>query len=199
MVVFDIGANIGIYTLAASKIVGSAGRVHSFEPACWPFNQLEKNVRLNNATNIVLNNIGASNRSGVAAFNICEDDAYNSIGAGPMETIVARENITITTLDDYSDRYGVTSVDVIKVDVEGADYWVLLGAERIIKKFSPVIFFEYNRMVRGFPFTLLDLENYLTDLDYKLHYIHRGKLIEFDRETCKESELIAIRSTGNSI
>lgn len=193
MVVFDVGANIGIYTLTASRLLGSQGQVHAFEPASWAFKQLERNIRLNDASNVVLNNIGVSDSTGEASFNVCEDDAYNSLAAKPMQSIVATKIIKTITLDEYVDRFRIRCVDVIKVDTEGADFLVLKGAERLLRQFSPVVFFEYNRRVEGFSFSLVGLENFMHELGYELFCSQQGQLVKFNREVCDESELIGTK------
>jgi FkbM family methyltransferase len=196
MVVFDVGANIGIYTLTASRLLGPRGRVHAFEPAKWAFRQLERNVGLNSCSNVVLNSIGLSDVSGTVTFNICEDDAYNSLAAQPMMPVLKSEKITVSTIDDYVQRNGLLGVHVIKIDAEGADYLILKGARNTLERFSPILFFEYNRFVKGLSFSLADLEDYLATMDYELYFVAGEKLTSFSRETSDAIEIVALKETS---
>src|SRR4030067_2261687 len=98
-IIFDVGANIGIYSLLASKIVGNASRIYSFEPSEWAYNRLIENIKLNNFKNINTYKLGISNKEGTVIFHKCEDDAYNSIGNHPMRKITEVSQINVISID----------------------------------------------------------------------------------------------------
>jgi FkbM family methyltransferase len=127
--VCDVGANIGVYTVFCSDVVGSEGRVVSVEAHPRTFSFLERNVRSNGCTNAILIHTAVGDRSGVVTL---EWDPENS-GA----THVAKPNVTgttvpLVTLDDALAEQGIASLDYLKIDVEGYEINVLKGARRII-------------------------------------------------------------------
>lgn len=110
-VVFDIGAWIGPYTLLASKLVGPSGRVVSFEPDRAARAQLERNVRLNSATNVQILPIALSDATGTARLSGADSEArIAETGSEEVETM---------TLPDFIAREGAP--DVVKVDIEGGE------------------------------------------------------------------------------
>jgi len=177
-VVFDVGANIGIYSLVASKTIGQNGKVYSFEPADRAHSCLLKNIEINKFKNIVPIKKGVSNYSGNATFNVCDDDAYNSLGNEPMRKIIKTEKISVVTIDDFVKENNIKKVDVIKVDTEGAEYLVFKGADKTLRKHKPVLLFEYNRsVVKGYSNSLGDLTDLIKSLDYALYEFINGNLV----------------------
>ena len=101
MTVFDIGANIGIYSLIASNKIKKEGKVFSFEPSDWAYKRLLHNIKFSKYSNIIINNTGIADNTGELKFYVCEDDAYNSIGNTPMKNIIGVNTINVFSLDDY--------------------------------------------------------------------------------------------------
>ncbi len=192
--VIDVGANIGIYSLLASKKIGSEGKVYAFEPSDWAHSRLVENLKLNCFKNVEVIKKVISDRNGTATFFICDDDAYNSLSFKPMKEVQRTENISMTTLDRFCEQRNVNNIDLLKIDTEGADYLVLKGAQKLLCSDNPpIIFCEYNRLIKsGFDFNLTDMENLLKDADYKLFEIRGKKLLEFDSTISQTSELICI-------
>ena len=130
--VIDIGAHIGYYTLIAANLVGDKGKVFAFEPAPENYALLVKNIEVNGYRNIIPVQKAVSNKSGTTNLFLFEQNKgmhaiYERSGYG--ESIVV-ESIT---LDDYfSEKQD--SVDVIKMDIEGAEMLALSGMDRIIKQ-----------------------------------------------------------------
>ena len=95
----DLGANIGFYTLIASRIVGENGRVFSFEPTPSTFQTLKKNIKENNFNDIVIaEDIAVSNVSGVAHFKVTEGSEMNSVTESNDESTISVKKIS---LDEY--------------------------------------------------------------------------------------------------
>jgi FkbM family methyltransferase len=144
MVVIDGGANCGIYTILAAKLVGPSGLVFSFEPGREAFSILEKNVRLNRLENVRTFHAALSDKKGTATLYHL-GDAPNSYSLGaPDTTDVAFEEVTTRSLgqvvpEDIAQRTGL-----IKLDVEGAEELVLRGAQSILARSHPTIIFEAN-------------------------------------------------------
>jgi FkbM family methyltransferase len=140
--VFDVGANIGIWTIGAAR---RAGKVHAFEPLESNFVRLESNVELNRASNIVARNLAVSDRAGTLQF-FPSPNTNSGVGLlAPKTWNVPTCEVEATTLDDYCEHNEIRSVDVLKIDVEGAELLVLKGATRLLNSASPpAIIFEMN-------------------------------------------------------
>jgi len=141
MTVFDVGANLGMYSLMAAKRVGPGGKVHAFEPTPRLVRKVEDNAALNGFSNIVINQVAVSDRPATAEFFLCADDDQSSLAAISDSAITVR---TIT-LDDYIAEQGIGRVDLVKIDVEGAEVCAFAGARRLLSgPEAPAIFLEIN-------------------------------------------------------
>ncbi len=131
-VVVDVGANVGYYTLIAGKIVGAEGRVYAFEPDPVAFSILERNVRLNGLTNVVLEQKAASNEAGSIRLYLSKENRGDHRIFDPGES---RQSIEIeaVALDDYFDGRE-SRVDFVKVDTQGAEAVIVDGLDRLIRE-----------------------------------------------------------------
>lgn len=135
-VIFDCGANIGIYTLRAA-LCGN-NRVFSIEPNQIVFNRLIKNIKANNLTNVVALNTGVG--SAHYRAKLCWGDS--TLGGSIKPDRHGEKNsidIDITTLDDIVERYNINSIDLLKMDVEGNEYEALIGAEKTLNRTKKLI------------------------------------------------------------
>jgi FkbM family methyltransferase len=136
--IIDIGANIGRYSIHFSEIENS--KVICFEPQKDNFKALEGNISLNKRKNISPYNQGIFDKNTKLDLNICEENCgANSL---VIERGGKKEKITVSKLDDFLKEKGFGKVDLIKIDVEGAEINVLKGAKETIKKYHPIIFLE---------------------------------------------------------
>ena len=128
-VFFDIGANIGLYTLPASRHAGRKGRVFGFEAHPVTFQYLQRNVNLHADSRIVIENLAVGAASGAApmTFNAANPGETHMASGGEAGDIVP-----MVALDDYCREHGVTRIDYMKIDVEGYEAHVLHGAANII-------------------------------------------------------------------
>jgi FkbM family methyltransferase len=130
MVFFDVGAQVGQYTLLAAA---AGAVVHSFEPDPATYRLLEHNVRTNRLTNVHLNSCALAEVSGDAIFY---PSTPENIGKGSLRTQSnfsgAAFPVACLTLDDYVQRHGIDHIDLIKMDVEGAELHVLRGASKTL-------------------------------------------------------------------
>lgn len=143
-VFIDGGANFGIYTVVAAKLVGNSGKVFSFEPAVESYPILEKNIEINNFINTKAFQLGLSDHLGKAKFYHI-DNAPNSYSLGAKsQQDTDFEEIALTTIDHLVIQENIQRLDLIKLDVEGAEELVLRGAKIAIEKFRPKILFEIS-------------------------------------------------------
>lgn len=136
-VIIDVGANIGNHTVFFSKVC-RAKKVYSFEPQLNIFNVLKKNVVLNEVDNIVqIYNMGLGKEHTSANITVLDENNY---GMSKLNKVKNGE-IEINSLDNILiDK--VTTIDMIKIDVEGMELEVLEGAKNILIKFKPIIYIE---------------------------------------------------------
>ena len=139
----DVGANFGIYTVVASKLVGEAGHVIAFEPTAQSFAVLRQNIALNGLTNVLAFQAALSEKAGTAWLYHGTDPVRNSLGKDPSWE-GGGEYVSTESLDNVLQREALERVDVIKMDVEGAEELVLRGATRALTSMLPVVIYEVN-------------------------------------------------------
>ncbi len=141
-VVVDVGAHVGGYALAASRLAGPSGRVFALEPDPENFALLEKNLGLNRRANVVALRVAAGARPGKRSFNLADSSDSNSFYAHPMAGRKAVVEVDCVTVDDVARG---AKVDVVKIDVEGAEPEVLDGMRETLEG-NPglVLFVEFN-------------------------------------------------------
>jgi FkbM family methyltransferase len=152
-VIFDIGANIGTFTTWIAKTFKS-GKIYCFEPQRSVFQILCGNAAINNLYNVYAYNIALGNEN--KRIKITEPNYFHNADFGTfslVEDVIPEKSsdeltIQVNTLDWFVDYYNVEKVDFLKIDVEGMDLDVLLGALNTIEKFTPVIFIEHNNYRR---------------------------------------------------
>lgn len=152
----DVGANIGLYTLLFSKLVGPEGRVHSFEPAPENVRRLRVNLLLNAADNVDAHQAAVFSRPGALTLNLFDPrlGAWHSLGRPelpnpfePGETIAPTGTVEVeaVTLDDYAASNGLDRIALLKIDVEGAEPDVIGGATALLeRKAVGAILFEVS-------------------------------------------------------
>lgn len=144
MVVVDGGANCGIYTVLAARLVGSSGRVLSFEPGAEAFSVLKKNIKLNHLINVRAHCAALADKDGRARL-YHHGHGPNSFSIAHSEsTAIESEHVVTRTLDEVFREEDASRLGLIKLDVEGAEELVLRGAGQVIADSSPTILFEIN-------------------------------------------------------
>ncbi len=194
-IIVDIGANIGFYSLLAASKLQDGGKVYSFEPSKFIINELKSNIEINNYKNIEVFDFALSDSSGKKDFYRCEDDAYNSLLAKPMQKVVSIDSVDVITLDDFIMMNNISKIDVIKIDAEGLDYEILKGAQQTIMNFKPIIFCEYNSYYLNDK-SKAEFIDYLERSGYELRFIKKNRfsfsIENFNQNTTSASEIICI-------
>lgn len=131
-VLFDIGANVGIYSMLFSCLARE-GHVHAFEPTST-VELLRRNLAFHRARNVAVHEIALGSRTGRFAEPI-----YRIWGKPPEAQTYA-----FTTLDDFVTGAGIARLDCIKIDVDGFDLEVLMGAAGTLQRFDPWVIVELN-------------------------------------------------------
>ena len=149
-VFIDVGANIGLYTLKAARLVGPEGKVAALEPGHDAYQQLKANLALNDYDWVRPLKIAASDEEGVAVLHhvpLGDDPQAFSLVAHPQA--VEGETVRTTRLDTLVEQLAFDRIDLIKIDVEGAEPMVLDGATRVLSAQRPAILFECNAHINS--------------------------------------------------
>jgi FkbM family methyltransferase len=142
--IFDIGANIGWYTLAFAKAVPGAA-IHAFEPLPPTFRHLQENLALNGAAGVTAHNFGLADRPGELVFYFDPAGSGSASAANITGGAAVREiRCPVETVDGFAARTGLAP-DFVKCDVEGAELAVLQGATGTLRRARPVVFAEMLR------------------------------------------------------
>jgi FkbM family methyltransferase len=138
----DLGANLGLYSLHASRFVGEKGKVISFEPFSVNYNALKEHIAINQLTNVCLEKLAVGKETGTITMYLDEKEGnLGMVTANYIEN--AREEVVdIVSIDEYLDLNPIKSVDFIKIDIEGFEYPTLLGLENTLKKHRPTLLIE---------------------------------------------------------
>lgn len=182
-VFFDIGANIGYYSLISTKANPNV-KVFSFEPSNGPFHFLEKNIELNMAKNVKALKIAVTDHNDDIEF--FEDinpkykyQKYHVSGTGNTVNTWNNNNtnkylVSGIRIDDLVIKEKLESLDLIKIDTEGTEDKVLIGALNTIKKFQPIIICEV--LPNKIESEILDI---VLELDYLIyHHIEEFNKLE---------------------
>lgn len=143
-VIFDIGANTGIYSLLAA-VNNSTSEIHAFEPVPEILALFRQNVSANRFTNVRVNDIALSDQGGTAKFFVPTDFAAfptsASLNAAFQEQTRVIEVKTMT-LDEYISCNEIATVDLMKLDTESTEYLVFAGARKLLTVHRPFIICE---------------------------------------------------------
>ena len=140
--VIDVGANIGVHSILASKNVGTKGQVYSFEPVKDNIESLKNNLKLNKANNVIVTEALVGSKSAKKEKIYIQP---NSVGTHSVLSPSDKfEEMPIVSLDDFVKTTSVKNVDLIKIDVEGYEGFVLEGARKLLKQQKPILFMEFD-------------------------------------------------------
>lgn len=174
MIFFDVGTHVGQYTLLASQPVGETGEVHGFEPDPVTYGWFVSNVKRNGLTNVRANQLALAGQPGTLALYLStvSDVGSNSLRK-PRHFSGEVCEVEAVTLDSYMERHRVPRVDVMKIDVEGAECEVLSGAGALLSRDDKpfmILEFEEARQL-AFQSSCAKLAALLTARGYELFRI----------------------------
>lgn len=132
-VFWDVGANVGFYTLLASTLVGS-GKVFAFEPVPRNLSYLRRHLVLNNVMNVEVLPLAVSDKTGSSSFET-EDSGF----MGRLSD-QGRLLVSTATMDGLVDEGRALPPDYVKIDIEGAELCALRGARQTFQRFRPTLF-----------------------------------------------------------
>ncbi len=188
-VFIDVGAHVGYFTLLASRRVGPGGRVLSIEPNPFALDQLRQNVARNDLHNVLVEHTACGESRAVVQLYL-HTESNSSMASLYSGSAVGSTGVEVpcTTLDDLCQERGVRRVRLVKVDVEGAELFVLRGMRRIMRELRPAIVLELHPQLLedvGTPFEavlalLQDFDYVLEPLGGHANYVCRPRSTSLD-------------------
>lgn len=175
--VLDIGAHIGLYAAPFAKLVGTTGKVYCFEPTPSTFVVLSKTIQLNKYSTVTAVNAAISDKSGTVTFNLTSDSGEGSNANSIVEINRTKNNVEVKaySIDDFR-RFEKLKIDILKIDVEGAELLALKGAKTTFEQDRPIgILALHPANIIQFGHSLEEIWDVL--LNYKLQIQLSGKNI----------------------
>ncbi|WP_428386638.1 FkbM family methyltransferase [Mucisphaera sp.] len=181
MTAFDVGANRGEVTRRFAKLVGTGGYVHAFEPCAATYQRLRQRF---DGPPVQLHHMAIGETVGQAKLNVYDEehDTWNTLANRPLEDygINVRpqsiEEVPVTTLDRFCEEHDIQRIDLLKIDIEGAELQALRGARGLMQeKRIGVILFEFGQTTFDMGNTPDEFISLLDDCGYQL-----GNLVNND-------------------
>jgi FkbM family methyltransferase len=180
-VVFDVGAQIGVYTLGLSRAVGSGGTVYSFEPNPRSFGRLQQHVQANKCDNVVLNQLALGEKCYQATLQA--PLRFNTGGATLLRVRLPESwqsspvDVGVVTLDQYCEKNHVRRLDAVKLDCQGYEPFVIEGGRNMLKTWHPRLLIEFDSRWLGAAGWSGDaFLGLLRELGYEPFQLWRGRL-----------------------
>jgi len=171
-IVVDVGANIGLYSLAAATKLTN-GKVYAFEPVAAVRQLLEKNISLNQFTTIVVVPFSVSNTCTIEPVFISAEDNLGMSGLLPPENFSGKKEwVQSVRLDDWAKDTGLQKPDLIKIDVEGAELNVLTGMQQLLQRHQPIIFIEMiEQQLKQYGHSAAEVYQLLNGFGYQPYFV----------------------------
>lgn len=201
-VVFDIGANVGLYSLLAAAENPNAD-IHAFEPTPELVGVLDGNIQLNGFQNISVNPVAVGKTSREGTLHRCTGSDGSNEG---MNFVTAESTqdaglpVKIITLDDYCRQHQIRHVDLAKMDIEGGEFEALLGAQELLRAHAiDCIFLEFSEWAANRSGHSTDaIKRLLLKYDYHIYRLGAGGLTTVQEgETHSSSNVIALPGKMN--
>jgi FkbM family methyltransferase len=205
-VVMDVGAHHGLMSIAASRLVGKAGRVIAFEPNPDSLPILARHFALNGVENVTVEPLGLMDKESIELFyanrgsyswnsTFVRDFADRESQATPVE-------IRTTTLDEYCEATDCRP-SLLKIDTEGSEFLVLNGSRRTLERTRPHIVIEFNPIsAQSAGVTLSEIAKILRALNYELYVLQRdsfGRYSFANRRVVQEADLAGAEGLQNVV
>jgi FkbM family methyltransferase len=171
MIFLDIGANVGQYTLLGSQLVGPGGKVYAFEPHPILSSVLSRNVGLNECSNVLCEKLAVAEREGVQTLFHSPPNRFGETALVPYAEQTESTPVRTVSVDAYVRSNMIEQVDLIKIDVEGAELHVLEGATDLLTGSAGLtLILEFNDgAARRFGHWLADLASFLRARGFALY------------------------------
>lgn len=146
MTFYDVGANVGFYSVLVGRLVGLSGRVVAFEPlpdnACW----IEHNAALNGFAHVESRREALADENGEGRFFISADTQLGKLASAgaPPSHVAGEVRVRLRRLDSVVAEGTISPPNLIKIDVEGGEVGVLSGARQTLRRFRPMLIIDLH-------------------------------------------------------
>lgn len=197
MTIFDIGAHLGLMSIIASQITNRKSKIYSFEPTPNTFKVLERVIKINNCSgNVFAINQAITKENTIIDFYLSNNEGSNS------NSLVSKNHqtrkpikINATSLDLFVKENMIDNVDLIKIDAEGSEYDVLLGAVSIISQFKPkMILAIHPPLIKNNNHKIEDIYDFLIKHNYSIKF---QKKILSKQEFCSMQDFFDVHLAVN--
>jgi FkbM family methyltransferase len=171
-VFIDLGANEGYFSVLASQIVGPRGTVIAIEPQSRLQHVICTNLQVNDCFNVRLVRCVVSDRTGKAQLSLAPTvNTGSSSLFRPTKYLLPTEEVPSFCLSDLIDRLGIEHCDLMKVDIEGAEYDVLTAAPEVLRKgtFRHIALEVHNSILERRGLAAVDLHKHMAECGYELN------------------------------
>lgn len=173
-IVFDVGANFGLYCLPISRWVADCGRLYAFEPLPGNIALLSRNLFLNQISNVIIVDSAVSNGRLDTVRFFSDNENVSLTASLNVPSSASSIEVKNLRLDDWCERTG-TFPDFIKIDVEGAEMEVLRGADQVLRTHKPKLFIEVHGFaLPSFGSNIEELRSWLCERGYVEELIEGG-------------------------
>lgn len=145
-VFYDVGANVGFFSLIAARLVGEHGRVYAFEPEARNLTSLHRNVELNHSHNISVIEAAVSKEAGTGRLFLADYAGGHSLYQSETSSNDTNAGVPVTTvsLDDLVESKQILPPTIVKIDVESGELDVLKGMSRLLIEHRPIVIYEVD-------------------------------------------------------
>jgi FkbM family methyltransferase len=174
---WDVGANIGYFTLVAATALANRGQIVAFEPGKNAYARLVENISLNAYANIKTFQVAVSDREGEAVLHVSGDIADSSASLYPAGQAQAQEEVCRTvSLDRFRREENLPAPNLIKLDVEGAELAVLQGSRELMAANSPLLLVEMEeKNLRAAGASREAIRQFLAGYGYRAAHLRKGR------------------------
>ncbi|MEJ7797007.1 MAG: FkbM family methyltransferase [Solirubrobacteraceae bacterium] len=165
-VFYDIGANVGFFTLLGARLVGPSGRVVAFEPLPWCARAVARNIQLNGFEHAQIRAEAVADADGSARLLVVGEASWSHLeSTGRHADVRAEIDVAVVALDTLVAAGAIPPPDVLKIDVEGAELQAIEGARETIARHRPAIVCELHDSNEAFVALMDELGYVTTNLD----------------------------------
>lgn len=193
--ILDVGANIGVHSLVFSTLVGNSGKVVAIEPQSKVRKRLKFNLKNNQANNVIVMGcaIGSEESRGRIYDIANNNDGAATLRPSDPEKHQKFEDIEVKTFDFIKDSTGLGHIDIVKIDVEGAELEVLKGLSALFDSRPPrCLFVEcVDSNLKRFDTSSEELIAKLEELGYALEAKYRGRWVSIRESDYKNCDIYA--------
>ena len=169
-VFYDIGANVGFFSIIAAKLVGEGGKVYAFEPGSENAKSIRYNGELNNFNQIEVIEKAVSNTSGTGEFLLAKYSGGHALAtADAPPDLAGKVTVDLVSIDDLIASGQIEPPNFVKIDVEGAELDVLKGMTQTIKTYQPSVIYEVDDGDRAaYERKYQELANFFESFNYQV-------------------------------